>query len=120
MSRYLKIAMVLVVPSLLLASGGDAEAAQKYFELTGRHTDLAPRIFNFVLLAGLLYYLLATPLKNFLKSRSDSIAKELEEIEAKREASRDAKIKAQQDLESAKLKAVDIVSDAKAELALIK
>lgn len=120
MSKYLKIAMVFIIPSLLLASGADSEAAQKYFDLTGRHTDIAPRVFNFILLAGLLYYLLASPIKDYLKSRSDSIAKELEEIEAKRQASRDAKVKAQQELENAKLKAVDIVSDAKAQLSLIK
>lgn len=120
MNRYLKLTIFFAVPTLLLASGGDSEAAQKYFELTGRHTDFAPRVFNFILLAGLLYYLLATPIKSYLKSRSEAIAKELEEIEAKREAARDAKIKAQQELENAKLKAADIISDAKAQLALIK
>jgi F-type H+-transporting ATPase subunit b len=119
MDKFLKIAIICIAPTILLASG-DNEAAQRYLELTGRHTDLAPRIFNFVLLAGLLYYLLAGPIKNFLKSRSDSIAGELEEIENTRQASKDAKLKAEEDLEKAKAKAKEILEDAKAELALIK
>lgn len=119
MDKFLKIAMVCIAPTILLA-GGDNEAAQRYLELTGRNTDLAPRIFNFILLAGLLYYLLAGPIKNFLNSRTDSIADELEEIESARQASKDAKLKAEDDLEKAKAKAKEIIEDAKAELALIK
>ncbi len=119
MSKFLKIALVCVVPTLLLASG-DNEAAQRYLDLTGRHTDITPRVFNFVLLVGLLYYLLAGPIKEFLKSRTESIAGELEEIEAARQASKDAKVKAESDLEKAKVKAKEIVSDAQAELSLIE
>jgi len=120
MGKFIKIAILLAIPALLLASGAESEAAEKYFEITGRHTDFVPRIFNFVILVGLLYYLLAEPLKNFLKNRSESIAKELKEIEARRQAARDAKLKAEEDLKLAKVKAKEIIEDAKKELELIK
>ncbi len=118
MGKYLKIAILFAIPALLLA--GENEAAQKYFEITGRHTDLVPRIFNFIVLVGLLVYLLKEPLGNMLKGRSESIASELKEIEAKRQAAKDEKIKAEQELESAKAKAKEILDDAKKELELIK
>ena len=119
MGKFLKIAMICAVPALLLASG-DNEAAQRYFELTGRHTDFVPRVFNFVLLVGLLYYLLAEPLKSFLKERTKSIAAELKEIEEARQASKMAQLKAKEDVENAKIRAKEILEDAKAELELIK
>jgi len=119
MSRYLKVIALLAIPALLLASG-DNKMAEQYLELTGRATDFGPRLFNFALLVALLYYLLANPLKEFLKNRSDSIAQELAEIEKRRQASKDAKIKAELEVEAAKSKAKEIVEDAKAEISVIK
>jgi len=119
MSRYLKVIALLAIPALLLASG-DNKMAEQYLELTGRATDFGPRLFNFVLLVALLYYLLANPLKEFLKNRSDSIAQQLAEIERRRQASKDAKIKAEEALERAKSKAKEIIEDAKAEISVIK
>jgi len=120
MGKYLKIIALLAIPALLLANSGENKMAEQYLELTGRATDIGPRVFNFALLAMLLYYLLAEPLKNFLKGRSDSVAMELEEIEKKRQESKDSKVKAELELENAKKKAVEIVEDAKSEIALIK
>ncbi len=119
MGSLIKIALVCALPALLMANG-DSEAAQKYFEITGRHTDFVPRAFNFILLAGLLYYLLAEPFKNFLKARTESIATELREIEAARQASKEAQLKSKEELEKAKVRAKEILDDAKAELELIK
>ncbi len=119
MSRYLKLMALLAIPALLLASG-DNKMAEQYLELTGRETDFVPRLFNFVLLVALLYYLLANPIKEFLKNRTSSIAEQLAEIEKRRQASKDAKIKAQEELEEAKAKAKEIVEDAKAEITLVK
>ncbi len=118
MGKYLKIFIALAIPALLMA--GEGEAAQKYFELTGRHTDFVPRVFNFILLAGLLVYLLKEPLKKMLQERTDLIASELNEIEAKRQAAKDEKIKAEKALEAAKARAAEIVEDAKKEITLIK
>ena len=118
MGKYLKIFIALAIPALLLA--GEGEAAQKYLELTGRHTDFVPRLFNFLLLVGLLVYLLKEPLKKMLQDRSDSISSEFEEIEANKQAAKDEKINAEKALEAAKARAVEIVEDAKKEIALIK
>ncbi len=119
MNRFVKIFILLSIPALLLASG-DNELAQKYYELTGRHTDFVPRLFNFILLVALLYYLLANPIKEFLQARTEAIAKELAEIEALRQAAKDKKLKAQEELEYAKAKAKEILEDAKKEIALLK
>ena len=120
MNRYAKVFMLLTIPALLLAGGGENELAQKYFELTGRHTDFVPRLFNFILLVVLLVYLLKEPLKKFLKDRTESIAKKLAEIEAKRQDAKDEKVKAVEAVETAKAKASEIVEDAKNEISLIK
>jgi len=119
MSKYFKLMALLAIPALLLASG-DNKMAEQYLELTGRATDIGPRVFNFLLLVALLYYLLANPLKEFLKNRSDSIASELAEIEKRRQASKDAKLEAEQKVESAKAKSNEIIKDAKSEVSLIK
>jgi len=119
MNRYIKIFMLLAVPALLLA-GSEHGMAEKYLELTGRSTDFVPRLFNFILLIGLLYYLLAEPLKKFLKGRSEAIANELKEIEAKRQAAKEEKEKALAELEAAKVKAKEILKDAEAEISLLK
>jgi len=118
MRKLLVILSIAIVPALLMA--GDDAIAKKYLETTGRATDISPRIFDFVILAGLLWYLLANPIKNYLKGREDSIAGELKDIEAKREAAKDAKIAAEKALEDAKIKAVEIVEDAKKEAELLK
>lgn len=119
MGKFLKIAILFVVPVVLFANA-DNEVAQKYFELTHRHTDFVPRVFNFILLVGLLVYLLAKPLKEFLQGRTESIANELNEIEAARVASKEAQKKAEDGVEKAKVRAQEILEDAKAELELIK
>ena len=120
MNRYAKVFMLLTIPVLLLAGGGENELAQKYLELTGRHTDFLPRLFNFILLVVLLVYLLKEPLMKFLKDRAESIAKKLAEIEAKRQAAKNEKLKALEALEAAKAKASEILEDAKKELSLLK
>jgi F-type H+-transporting ATPase subunit b len=123
MSKYVKIAIALAIPALLFASGGEhhtSAMAEQYLKMTGRETDFIPRIFNFVLLMVLLVYLLKKPLTEFLQNRSKSIADTLAEIEQKRQAAKDAKIAAQQELENAKAKVSEIIEDSKKEVALLK
>jgi len=121
MSRYVKILIALAIPALLLASGGEHNAmAEQYLKMTGRATDFVPRIFNFVLLAVLLVYLLTKPFKEFLKNRTQAIADELAEIEQKRQEAKDAKINAEQQLENAKAKVSEIIEDSKKEAEIIK
>ena len=105
---------LLIVPAVLLASGGDAESS-RYFAQTGRETDFLPRAVNFIIFASLLYYLIANPIKNFFKGRTEGIAAQLNEIETKLQAAKDEKKEAQNRLEESKKRAEEIIADAKAE-----
>ena len=109
---------LLMVPAILLASGGDAESS-RYFAQTGRETDFLPRVFNFTIFAALLYYLLANPIKNFFKGRSEGIAAQLNEIEKKLQAAKDVKKEAQNRLDESEKRAEEILVDAKAEAVLL-
>jgi len=109
---------LLIVPAVLLASGGDAESS-RYFAQTGRETDFWPRVFNFVIFASLLYYLLANPIKNFFKGRTEGISSQLNEIELKLQAAKDEKKEAQNRLEESKKRAEEIIADAKAEAVIL-
>ena len=109
---------LFIVPAVLLASGGDAESS-RYFAQTGRETDFLPRVFNFIIFASLLYYLLANPIKNFFKGRSEGIAAQLNEIENKLQAAKDEKKEAQNRLDESEKKAEEIIADAKAEAVIL-
>ena len=109
---------LLMVPAILLASGGDAESS-RYFAQTGRETDFWPRVVNFTIFAALLYYLLANPIKNFFKGRSEGISAQLNEIENKLQAAKDEKKEAQNRLDESEKKAEEIIDDAKAEAVLL-
>ena len=109
---------LLVVPAIVLASGGDAESS-RYFAQTGRETDFFPRVVNFIIFASLLYYLIANPIKSFFKGRTESIAARLNEIEEKLQAAKDEKKEAQNRLKESEKKAEEILVDAKAEAALL-
>ena len=109
---------LLVVPAILLASGGDAESS-RYFAQTGRETDFLPRAVNFIIFATLLYYLLANPIKNFFKGRSEGIAAQLNEIEKKLQAAKDEKKEAQNRLDESENRAEEIIADAKAEAVIL-
>jgi F-type H+-transporting ATPase subunit b len=107
-----------MVPAILLASGGDAESS-RYFAQTGRETDFLPRAVNFIIFAALLYYLLANPIKNFFKGRSEGIAAQLNEIENKLQAAKDEKKEAQNRLDESENRAEEIIADAKAEAVIL-
>lgn len=108
---------LLMVPAILLAST-DAESS-RYFAQTGRESDFWPRVVNFTIFAALLYYLLANPIKNFFKGRSEGIAAQLNEIEKKLQVAKDEKKEAQNRLDESKKRAEEILADAKAEAILL-
>jgi len=116
-SKYVVIALMLVVPALLVASGS---ANGQYEALTGRTNDYYQRIFNFAIFAGILYYLLANPIKEFFKGRQEGIANQLKEIEAKLQASRDLQKEAEARVVESKAKAVEIVDTAHKEAVILK
>jgi F-type H+-transporting ATPase subunit b len=87
----------LAVPALLLASG-HGEGANHYEMITGRSSDFFPRIFNFLIFAGLLYYLIAEPVRDFFRGRREEIASQLKEIESRLQEAKEARKAAEQAL----------------------
>ena len=118
MYKKLLFVALLVLPAVLLASGADA-GTSKYFLQTGRETDFIPRIFNFTVFFGLLYYLIATPIRDFFVGRREGIAAQLNEIESKLQEAKDAQKSAEQAVVDSKSKAKEIVSDSKKEMATL-
>ena len=110
---------LLIVPAILLASGVPEGEVTRYFEQTGRENDFWQRVVNFTIFASVLYYLIASPIKNFFIGRKEGIAAQLQEIEEKLQAAKDAKKEAQTRLEESKKKADQIITDAKKEAALL-
>ena len=70
MSKILII--MLMISTYALASNGEHSA-----------TDIVQRTVNFLLFAGLVWYLVAEPAKNYFASRSQAIADELQKVQEK-------------------------------------
>jgi len=107
-----------MLPAVLMASGGEHETS-RYFAQTGRHSDFIPRIFNFLVFAGLIYYLVASPIKDFFRGRREGIAEQLNEIESKLQEAKEAQKNAEQALVESEAKAKEIIADSKKEAALL-
>ncbi len=117
MKKLLYVAL-LVLPAILMASGGEHETG-RYFAQTGRHSDFIPRIFNFVVFFGLIYYLVASPIKGFFKGRKEGIVAQLNEIESKLQEAKDRQKDAEKALIESEAKAKEIIEDSKKEAALL-
>ena len=109
---------LLILPAVLMASGAEHETG-RYFAQTGRHTDFIPRIFNFLVFAGLIYYLVASPIKDFFRGRKEGIAAQLNEIESRLQEAKDLQKAAEQAVVESELKAKEIIDDSKKEAALL-
>jgi len=109
---------LLMVPAVMMASSGDAEST-RYFAQTGRESDFVPRLVNFTIFAALLYYLLANPIKDFFKGRTEGISAQLNEIEEKLKAAKNEEEAAKKNLKDSEKKAAEIIVDAKAEAKLL-
>ncbi|MDR1975988.1 MAG: F0F1 ATP synthase subunit B [Campylobacteraceae bacterium] len=107
MLRYI---ILFTIPALAFASGGAGE------------TDIFPRTINFLLFAGLLYYLLANIIKNFFKNRKSSIADKLNAIQDKLKESKRRKNEALEKVEEAKAnaKALLVTSEKESKMMLAK
>ncbi len=110
----------LAVPVVLLGAEHAEAAAAQYEAVAGRATDFIPRIFNFVIFAGLVYYLVASPIKNFFVKRRKEIADQLNEIERKLQEAKEARQQAERALEESKSKAETILSDSRKEIELLQ
>jgi F-type H+-transporting ATPase subunit b len=110
---------LIVLPAVVLASSGHGEEASRYFAQTGRESDYWPRVINFTIFAVLLWYLLANPIRNFFKGRSEGIAGQLREIEEKLQAAKEEKKEAQARLDESVKNAEQIIKDAKKEAVVL-
>ncbi|SFV54621.1 ATP synthase F0 sector subunit b [hydrothermal vent metagenome] len=113
--KQILVLIAVFLPIVLLANGDSGH----YEALTGRETDYIPRIFNFTIFIGILYYLLANPIKNFFNGRKEGIANQLKEIEAKLQASKDEQKEAEARVEESKVKAEDIIKTANKEAEIL-
>ena len=104
--KNIVLVLAVVLPSLVLASG------HEHKEVTLLGSDFLFRVLNFSVFAGLIYYLAANPIKEFFLGRSAGIAKQLEEIDAKLQASKNERLLAEENLVKAEKKAKEIVLDA--------
>jgi F-type H+-transporting ATPase subunit b len=91
----------VVLSSVAFASGGE--------------TDIVPRTVNFLIFAGIIYYLLADKTKEFFAGRTESIANELNKVQELIKNSRKAKDEAELKVKEAEKKVDDIIETAKKE-----
>jgi len=78
-------------------------------------TDIVQRTVNFVIFAGILWYLLAEPVKNFFGGRSQDIADELQKVQDRLKESKQAKEAAEAKVTEASKLAEEIVATASKE-----
>ena len=107
MKRILLLGLALA-PVALFASEGAVE------------TDIVQRTVNFIIFAGILWYLLADKIKAFFAERSLSIQGELDKVQDTLKASQDKVKDAQKKLEEAKKIATEIIDGAKADIDSVK
>ncbi|HEF1623332.1 TPA: F0F1 ATP synthase subunit B [Campylobacter lari] len=103
-----KITLLSVLPFYAFAAGNGS----------GEY-DIIPRAVNFVLFAAILYYFIATPLKNFYNGRIAKIASRMNEIQEKLIASKNHKLEMMKKLDLAKQEAINAVALAKKEAEII-
>lgn len=108
MKRMLLLGLALAPVALFASSEGAVE------------TDIVQRTVNFIIFAGILWYLLADKIKAFFAERSLSIQAELDKVQDTLKASQDKVKDAQKKLEEAKKIATEIIEGAKADIDSVK
>ncbi len=82
-------------------------------------TDIIQRTVNFLIFAGIVYYLIAEPVKGFFTGRTQGIADELEKVQNRLKESKAAKEAANAKIDEAKKLAEEIMSSCKKENVII-
>ena len=108
MKKILILGLALAPLALLASSEGAVE------------TDIVQRTVNFIIFAGILWYLLADKIKAFFADRTTSIQAELDKVEDTLKASREKVDDAAKKLEEAKILAGEIVEAAKNDIDSVK
>ena len=108
MKRILLLGLALAPVAVFASSEGAVE------------TDIVQRTVNFIIFAGILWYILADKIKAFFAERSLSIQAELDKVQDTLKASQEKIKDAQKKLEEAKKIATEIVEGAKADIDSVK
>ena len=104
------IFIMAMIATVTFASGTEA---------TGAETDIIQRTVNFLIFAGIVYYLIAEPVKGYFTGRTQGIADELEKVQTRLKESKAAKEAANAKIEEAKVLAEEIMSSCKKENVII-
>lgn len=107
MKRF--VTLLALAPLVLMANEGAHEGT----------TDIIPRTVNFLIFAGLAYYLMADKIKGFFAGRSSAIAAEFEGAQTKLRDSLAAKEEAAAALEESKKTALDVLKACDYEASLL-
>lgn len=99
------IVTVLLLSAYLFGSDAGAEAS----------TDIVQRTVNFLIFAGILFYILAEPVKNYFSGRSSGIAGELEKVQERLQESKRLKEAAEHKIEEAERFANELAEASKKE-----
>jgi F-type H+-transporting ATPase subunit b len=99
------IVTVLLLSTYLFGSDAGAEGS----------TDIVQRTVNFLIFAGILFYILAEPLKNYFSGRSTGIADELEKVQERLRESKRLKDAAEHKIEEAERFASELAESSKKE-----
>ncbi|WP_428023992.1 F0F1 ATP synthase subunit B [Arcobacter sp.] len=108
MKKLLLLTLLALAPVALFANSEGAE------------TDIIQRTVNFVIFAGILWYLLADKIKAFFANRTLEIQAELDKVQDTLKASQAKVDEAAAKLENAKKLAAETVELAKSEVAALK
>jgi len=99
------IVTVLMLSAYLFGSDAGAEGS----------TDIVQRTVNFLIFAGILFYILAEPVKNYFSGRSAGIADELEKVQERLRESKRLKDAAEHKIEEAERFASELAESSKKE-----
>ena len=99
------IVTVLLLSTYLFGSDAGAEGS----------TDIVQRTVNFLIFAGILFYILAEPIKNYFSGRSTGIADELERVQERLRESKRLKDAAEHKVDEAARFASELAESSKKE-----
>lgn len=103
----------------LMAFFAAATFAAEHAEAAGSETDIVQRTVNFLIFAGIVYYLIAEPVKGYFTGRTQGIADELEKVQNRLKETKAAKEAANAKIDEAKTLAEEIMSSCKKENKII-
>jgi F-type H+-transporting ATPase subunit b len=103
----------------LMAFFAGISFAAEHAEASGSETDIIQRTVNFLIFAGIIYYLIADFVKGYFTGRSQGIADELEKVQNRLKDTKAAKEAAHSKVDEAKVLAEEIMNNCKKENKII-